>query len=114
MNPQKVHTIKFCIPPVAVAKEAMRGLELRAQFRRGGTAVGLDRARVLARRDKLTPHEIRHMYAYFARHEVDKKGKNFYNSIRPSNGYIAWLLWGGDVGREWVTKIRAEILAQEN
>ena len=106
---EKYSELQF-VPPISVAKEAARGLELRAKFGRGGTAVGLDRARVLARRDTQTPHEIRHMYAYFARHEVDKKGKNFYNPTRPSNGYIAWLLWGGESGKEWVTKVRAKLL----
>jgi hypothetical protein len=50
------------------------------------------------------------MYAYFARHEVDKRGKNFGNDAKPSNGYIAWLLWGGDPGRAWATKVRAQLL----
>jgi hypothetical protein len=97
------------IPPAAMAKEAARGLELREKFRRGGTAVGYERARSLARRDELNPREIRRMYSYFARHEVDKKGKNFYNKTKPSNGYIAWLLWGGDVGKEWVTRVREQM-----
>jgi len=41
------------------------------------------------------------MYSYFSRHEVDKKGKDWNNSERPSNGKIAWLLWGGDSGYAW-------------
>jgi hypothetical protein len=112
MNKTHLRNAESFVPPLAVAKEAARGLVLREKFRRGGTAVGMDRARVLSRRDALTPHEIRHIYAYFARHEIDKKGKNFYNTARPSNGYIAWLLWGGDIGKEWVTKVRADLLKE--
>lgn len=41
------------------------------------------------------------MYSFFARHEVDKRGKDFGNPERPSNGFIAWLLWGGDPGKKW-------------
>ncbi len=41
------------------------------------------------------------MVSFFARHEVDKRGMNFGNPVKPSNGLIAWLLWGGDPGKEW-------------
>ncbi|MEZ4210613.1 MAG: hypothetical protein R3B38_02795 [Patescibacteria group bacterium] len=93
-------------PPAAVAKEAERGLKLREQFGRGGTEVGIARARDLKNRRKLTPETIMRMVSFFARHEVDKKGKNFYNSEKPSNGHIAWALWGGDVGRDWAEKMK--------
>jgi hypothetical protein len=45
------------------------------------------------------------MKAYFDRHEVDKQGKDWDNKERPSNGKIAWLLWGGDAGRTWATML---------
>ena len=93
-------------PPVMVAKEAARGLALRDKFNRGGTAVGIARARDLKNRRTLTPETIMRMVSYFARHEVDKLGKDFYNKERPSNGYIAWLLWGGDVGMKWANTIK--------
>lgn len=93
-------------PPVVVAREAARGLELRRKFGRGGTAVGIARARDLKNRKTLTPETIMRMVSYFARHEVDKKGKDFYNHERPSNGYIAWLLWGGEAGRAWANRIK--------
>lgn len=98
------------IPPEAVAKAAQEGLAYREKFHRGGTAVGIARARQLANREELTATDIRRIYAYFARHEVDKKGKDFDNLARPSNGRIAWLLWGGEPGKEWVAKERARIL----
>lgn len=98
------------IPPPAVADNARRGLELRATFKRGGTAVGMALGQALAKREPVPPSGIRRMYAYFARHEVDKKGKHFDDPVRPSNGYIAWQLWGGDEGREWVTNIRKDLL----
>jgi hypothetical protein len=50
------------------------------------------------------------MYSFFSRHEVDKKGKDFNNSERPSNGKIAWLLWGGDSGFAWATSKRNAIM----
>jgi hypothetical protein len=92
-----------------VAAEAKRGLELRKKFGRGATAVGLARGRQLAARRPVSADVIKRMYSYFARHFVDKQGKNFDNPIRPSNGKIAWLLWGGDSGARWAHDIRKKI-----
>jgi hypothetical protein len=94
-------------PPVTVAAAARRGLELRREYGRGGTAVGVARARDLSNRKELSVDTARRMVAYFERHEVDlkapaaKRGNPGY----PSAGYIAWLLWGGDAGRTWARKI---------
>jgi len=91
-------------PTEAMASNAKRGLELRSKFGRGGTAVGVARARDLSNRTNLSPETVARMYSFFSRHEVDKKGKDFDNSERPSNGKIAWLLWGGDSGFAWSTQ----------
>lgn len=88
-------------PTESMAANARRGLELRRKFGRGGTAVGVARARDLANRKELSPETVARMYSFFSRHEVDKKGKDWNNSERPSNGKIAWLLWGGDSGYSW-------------
>lgn len=100
---------KSYVPPPAVAREAKKGLVFREEYHRGGTLVGMSRGRQLASRGVVLPETIKRMYSYFARHEVDKKGKNFGNDEKPSNGYIAWLLWGGDAGKAWATKIRNEL-----
>lgn len=94
-------------PPATVAAAARRGLDLRAEYGRGGTAVGVARARDLSNRRELTIETVKRMSAYFTRHEVDldapaaRRGHPDY----PSAGYIAWLLWGGDAGRAWARKI---------
>ena len=94
-------------PPATVAAAARRGLELRAEYSRGGTAVGVARARDLSNRRELSLDTVRRMVNYFTRHEIDleapaaKRGNPGY----PSAGYIAWLLWGGDAGRTWARKI---------
>lgn len=88
-------------PTETIAKNAERGLELRCKFGRGGTEIGVARARDLKNRHHLSPATIKRMYSYFARHAVDKKGKDWGNEENPSAGYIAWLLWGGDEGRDW-------------
>jgi hypothetical protein len=97
-------------PTESMASNARRGLELRRKFGRGGTAVGVARARDLSNRNQLSPDTVLRMYSFFSRHEVDKKGKDFNNSERPSNGKIAWLLWGGDSGFAWATSKRNAIM----
>jgi hypothetical protein len=97
-------------PTESMASNARRGLELRRKFGRGGTAVGVARARDLSNRNQLSPDTVLRMYSFFSRHEVDKKGKDFNNSERPSNGKIAWLLWGGDSGFAWAKSKRNAIM----
>jgi hypothetical protein len=91
------------IPPAEVAAAAKKGLELREKFRRGGTSVGVYRARELAERRSLSFRDVVAMSAYFARHEVDKASMTHERAeeANPSAGYIAWLLWGGEPGRRW-------------
>lgn len=92
-------------PPQKVRENARRGLELRKEFGRGGTAVGVARARDLSNGKSIPLETINRMVSYFARHEVDKKGENWGNASNPSRGYIAWLLWGGDAGKSWANSI---------
>jgi hypothetical protein len=96
------------VPPQEVRNNAKRGLELRAKHNRGGTEVGVARARDLSNGKALSLETLNRMNSYFARHEVDKKGEGWGVD---SAGYIAWLLWGGDAGRAWAKRITSE---QEN
>ncbi|RZL84825.1 MAG: hypothetical protein EOP66_02295 [Sphingomonas sp.] len=90
-------------PTAKIAANASKGLKLREQFNRGGTDVGVKRAEQLAARDDLDAEDIKSMHSYFARHDVDKQGKahEWGSDTDPSAGYVAWLLWGGDEGKEW-------------
>lgn len=92
-------------PPKGAAQAASRGLKLREAHGRGGTAVGVARARDLAAQTTLSPATVRRMTSYFARHAVDKQGKDWANRSCPSAGYIAWQLWGGDAGKRWAERI---------
>lgn len=105
---KKIPAVSF-VPPVDVAKEAQEGFELRKKFGRGGTMVGVARARDLKNRRALSERTIIRMYSYFSRHAVDKQGKDFYNEIKPSNGKIAWLLWGGDSGARWCYEVYTKV-----
>jgi hypothetical protein len=95
--------------PQAVADNAEKGLRLRAEFGRGGTEIGVARARDLKNRRALSPSTIKRMVSFFARHEIDKRARNFGNEENPSAGYVAWLLWGGDEGRAWALDLKARI-----
>jgi hypothetical protein len=91
-------------PPKSVRAAAQRGLDLRREYGRGGTAVGVARARDLANGRDISRATIGRMVGFFARHERSTKGGEGYNPGEPgypSAGRIAWLLWGGDAGKRW-------------
>ena len=66
-----------------------------------GTPVGWGRASDIVAGRPMSLSVVRRMYSFFSRHEVDKKGKDFYNTSNPSNGRIMWDAWGGDAGFAW-------------
>jgi len=92
------------VPSQEMREEARRGLDWREEFGRGGTEIGVARARDIVNGRTLSPSTIRRMRSYFARHEVDKDGEGFSPGEPgyPSAGRIAWALWGGDPGKAWV------------
>jgi hypothetical protein len=117
-NPEWVETyseINF-VPPQSVANAAARGLALRKQSGRGGLSTqqaakegigsGVARAVSLKNRQKLSPSTISRMVSFFARHSAFKKN---HTTNPPSNSLISWNLWGGDPGRAWAEKIKAQM-----
>jgi hypothetical protein len=70
-----------------------------------GTPVGWGRATDIAAGRSMSLSVVKRMYSFFSRHEVDKKGKDFYNLSNPSNGRIMWDAWGGDAGFSWSRSI---------
>jgi hypothetical protein len=104
--PDKYSHISFS-PPQGVRSAAARGLALRKEHGRGGTAVGVARARDLSNGTTISPSTAKRMKAYFDRHQVDKKGKGFSpgEDGYPSAGKIAWDLWGSDAGYAWAKKL---------
>jgi HK97 family phage prohead protease len=88
-------------------EEANLGLEWRREYNRGGTLVGVARARDIAAGKNLPADTVLRMRSYFARHEVDKEAQGFRPGEDgfPSAGRIAWALWSGDPGKAWVESI---------
>ena len=105
-------------PPKPVRESAKKGLELRKKFGRGGLSSqlagklgigsGIVRAVNLSSGKKVSPKTVQRMSNYFSRHKSDRR-PGWSNPKNPSNGYIAWLLWGGDYGKNWAHKILKEI-----
>ena len=97
--------------PAGVRKLAQLGLDQHKEHGRGGTSVGLSSARRLARGGTATPEFVRKVNRYFPRHEVDlqAEGSKPGDKGYPSNGRIAWNLWGGDAGRRWAAAKVAEL-----
>ena len=101
-------------PPIGVADEARKGLEWRRNHGRGGTGVGVARARDLSNRATISPQTIRRMRNYFTRHQGDKRGKGYTPGAGyPSAGRVAWALWGGDPGRAWAEKVWRQMQAAD-
>ena len=102
------------VPTDTMANNAKRGLELRKEFNRGGTQIGVTRANQLVNKQRLSPDTVLRMYSFFSRHEVDKQGRGFNSGEEgyPSAGKIAWLLWGGDAGFSWSTSKRNQIMKE--
>ena len=102
-------------PTAGMKAEAERGLEWRREFGRGGTAVGIARARDIVNDKELSEDTVKRMFSFFSRHEVDKKAEGFEvgEDGYPSNGRIAWSLWGGDAGFRWSKTIRDRLEKEE-
>lgn len=87
--------------------EAERAIKWKEDGRKGGTRIGLVRARQILRGDPMSFDIVKRMYSYFSRHEVDKKAEGFSPGEKgyPSAGRVAWGLWGGDAGYTWSQNI---------
>lgn len=110
-------------PPESVANAAAKGLEYRqkatpsnrggltnSEAAKEGIGSGVQRAVNLKNRNNVTPETISKMVGFFARHEKNK-GIKPENKGKPYNdkGHVAWLLWGGDPGKAWCSKIKKQM-----
>jgi len=100
-------------PTDGMKEEAQRGLDWRREFGRGGTEVGIARARDIVNGKELSESTVKRMHSFFSRHEVDKEAEGFRpgEDGYPSNGRIAWALWAGDAGQSWA---RDKIASMDN
>jgi len=103
-------------PNDGMKSEAQKGLDWREEFGRGGTRVGAVRARQIVAGENLSDDTVKRMYSFFSRHEVDKQAEGFSagEDGYPSNGRIAWALWGGDAGYSWSKRLVEQMKKEED
>lgn len=94
-------------PPKGVQEAAQQGLDYRSEYGRGGTEVGIARARDLSNGRNVSLETINRMVSFFARHEENAvpPSEKTEPDGGPTNGWIAWQLWGGNAGRAWSNTI---------
>lgn len=93
-------------PTVAMAEAARRGLKMRmesAPSQRGGTAVGLARARQFASRTPVSLDIVQRTYSFLSR------AKTYYKPGSNTPGTQAYLLWGGPAALTWARNILNQI-----
>jgi HK97 family phage prohead protease len=102
-------------PPAGVREEAAKGLAWRSEYNRGGTAVGVARARDLSNGTNISPDTAKRMKAFFDRHQGNRQAEGWSPGEDgfPSNGRIAHALWGGDPGQAWASKLTKQIEAAD-
>jgi len=103
-------------PNTGMKDEAQKGIDWREEFGRGGTRVGAVRARQIVNGENLSDDTVKRMYSFFSRHEVDKQAEGFSSGEDgyPSNGRIAWALWGGDAGYSWSKRLVEQMKKEDD
>lgn len=89
-------------PTGAMAEAAKQGLKMReasSPSQRGGTAVGLARARQFANREQVSLDVVKRTYSFLSR------AKTYYKPGENTPGTQAYLLWGGPAGLTWARAI---------
>jgi len=89
-------------PTRAMEKAAKRGLKMReesSQSNRGGTAVGLARARQFSNREQVSLDVVKRTFSFLSRAKV------YYKPGENTPGTQAYLLWGGPAGLSWARNI---------
>jgi len=89
-------------PTQAMADAARRGLKLRLESspsRRGGTAVGMARARQFANRSEVSLDIVKRTFSFLSR------AATYYKPSENTPGTQAYLLWGGPAGLTWAKNI---------
>lgn len=99
--------------PKSAQKAARKALKWKEKYGdevKGGTRVGWTRANQLANGENLSVDTIKRMKAFFDRHQKNKKIEPE-NKGEPwkDNGYVAWLIWGGDSAYNWAERKIKEI-----
>lgn len=93
------------VAPGGAAAEAKKALKFRDEHGdevKAGTRVGWVRANQLAKGKKISFDTVKRMHSFFSRHSKNKAiSPEHKDTPWRDNGYVSWLLWGGDAGAKW-------------
>lgn len=92
-------------PTEQMANNAKRGLKMRDEStpsNKGGTEVGLARARQFSNRESVSLETVMRTYQFLSRARV------YYKPGQNTKGTQAYLMWGGPAALTWANKILRE------
>ena len=88
--------------PKEVKDNVTDGLDLRSKFNRGGNSDTIKTANKLLN-EPFDESDLKNLLVELTGHEKEKK-TGWDDPEKPSNGFIAWMLLGGDAGKLWAEK----------
>lgn len=88
--------------PKEVKDNATDGLELRSKFNRGGNSDTIKTANKLLK-EPFDESDLKNLLVNLTWHEKEKK-TGWDDPEAPSDGFIAWMMLGGDAGKLWAEK----------
>ena len=99
--------------PAAAKANAKKAIEWKEKYGRdevqGGTEVGWARAHQLAKGENLSADTVGRMSSFNRHRKNSKITPEHKDEPWKDNGYIAWLIWGGDEGVDWAIDKMKEI-----
>ena len=77
-----------------------------------GTRVGWARAHQLAGGEAISADTVKRMSAFNRHRKNSKIDSKYKDTPWKDNGYVAWLIWGGDSGVDWAMKKSKKMLSE--
>ena len=103
--------------PAAAGKNAQMAIDWKEKYGRdevpAGTPVGWARAHQLAKGEKISADTVKRMSAFNRHRKNSKIAPEHKDEPWKDNGYVAWLIWGGDEGVDWAIEKSKEIDAMK-
>ena len=103
--------------PAAAKKNAQMAIDWKEKYGRdevpAGTPVGWARAHQLAKGEKISADTVKRMSAFNRHRKNSKIAPEHKDEPWKDNGYVAWLIWGGDEGVDWAMEKSKEIDAMK-
>ena len=103
--------------PAAAKKNAQMAIDWKEKYGRdevpAGTPVGWARAHQLAKGEKISADTVKRMSAFNRHRKNSKISPEHKDTPWKDNGYVAWLIWGGDEGVDWAMEKSKEIDAMK-